>query len=219
VTDARRVYYDHEGPYRKIKARGGTGWDDLVPSTDSYDALDAFLKSALAPAGGRALDLGCGGGQATLRLARRGFVATGIDFSETAIELARKNATGLPVTFLVGDCLSLLGTDDGSMDLVVDNHALHCIIGVEDRRAFLQSARRVLRQGGLFFTDTMSCEGTFDPAARGIDPVTRIDKHRTRFWVSAAELRAELVGAGLEVVDFQVRPDEGSYMLTVVARA
>jgi SAM-dependent methyltransferase len=215
----RRVYYDHEDGYRKIKAKGGTGWDDLVPSTDSYDALDAFLQSPLAPRAGRALDLGCGGGQATLRLARRGFAATGIDFSETAIELARKNAAGLAVDFVVGDCLSLPGIADGSMDLVVDNHALHCIIGVEDRRSFLRSARRVLRAGGTFFTDTMSCEGDFDPVARGIDPVSRIDPHHSRFWVSAAELRAELEGAGFAIADFQVRRDTGSDMLTVVATA
>lgn len=50
-------------------------------------------------------ELGCGGGQAALRLARAGYAVTGIDFSETAIELARRNAAdaGLAATFLVGD--------------------------------------------------------------------------------------------------------------------
>lgn len=37
----RRVYYDHEGAYATIAARGGSGWDDLRPaaSPDSYDGV------------------------------------------------------------------------------------------------------------------------------------------------------------------------------------
>jgi 2-polyprenyl-3-methyl-5-hydroxy-6-metoxy-1,4-benzoquinol methylase len=102
-------YYDHERGYRAIRDRGGTGWDDcpglLSTSTDSYAALDAFLTSGLAPPPGDALELGCGGGQASLRLAARGHRVTGIDFSPTAIELARGNAAkaGVAVSFLVGD--------------------------------------------------------------------------------------------------------------------
>src|SRR5262245_41594912 len=95
MPDGRRVYYDHEGAYRKIAAAGGRGWDDLTPGVPqgSYDALEEFLASRWAPRGSASvLDLGCGGGQAALALARLGHRALGIDYSETAVELARRNA-------------------------------------------------------------------------------------------------------------------------------
>ena len=96
-----------------------------------------------------------------------GFRTIGIDYSETAIVLARKNAAeaGLHVVFHVGDCLRLEGIDSGTMDLVVDNHALHCIVERRiERRSSLESARRVLKPSGRFFSETMSCEGSFDAA-------------------------------------------------------
>src|SRR5690348_14932772 len=95
MTDRRRVYYDHEPAYAKIAAQGGRGWDDLTPDIDqrSYEGLDAFLASPWGPRQGQTvLEIGCGGGQASLRTARLGARVTGIDFSETAIALARKNA-------------------------------------------------------------------------------------------------------------------------------
>ncbi len=42
------------------------------------------------PRGSRVLDVGCGTGWFSLELARAGFAVTGIDFSETSIELAKK---------------------------------------------------------------------------------------------------------------------------------
>jgi trans-aconitate methyltransferase len=51
------------------------------------------IVSDLAP--GRALDLGCGEGADVVWLAQRGWQATGIDISETAIARARAAATGL----------------------------------------------------------------------------------------------------------------------------
>ena len=69
--------------------------------------------------------------------------------------------------------------------------------------------RRVLAPGGLFFSTTMSCEGDFDVAAFDVDPLTRISRRRTRFWVSERELRAELARAGFEVVHLARHPDPG----------
>src|SRR5580704_3030130 len=105
----RKTYYDHEPGYRAIAERGGTGWDDcpsLPPSNESYVSLDAFLSSPLAPASGDAIDLGCGGGQASIRLARHGLRVTGVDFAPTAIVLARRNASdaGVVAVFAEADC-------------------------------------------------------------------------------------------------------------------
>ncbi|HZU96895.1 MAG TPA: class I SAM-dependent methyltransferase [Planctomycetota bacterium] len=212
MADPRRVYYDHEPAYKRILAKGGRGWDDLSPGKDprSYVQLERFLATVEKRPGQKALDLGCGGGQASLLLARLGFETTGVDYSETAIELARKNAreAGLGASFEVGDCLALSCVEPGTMDLVIDNHVLHCIVEPEDRARFLGSARRALKRGGTFFSDTMSGEAGFDVARFEVDPATRIAKNRTRIWVTRAELNAELERAGFRVLRQEVVPDE-----------
>src|SRR5438128_10839827 len=92
----RRTYYDHEDAYRQVVERGGTGWDDCCANTanDSYRDLMAFLVwPGLANLPGRrVLEIGCGGGQAALVLAGKGFTVTGVDFAPSAIAIARANA-------------------------------------------------------------------------------------------------------------------------------
>lgn len=225
-----RVYYDHEPVYRRIAASGGRGWDDRFPGEDqgSYLALDWFKESDFCPKSPqslRVLDLGCGGGQGAMRLAGPGFQVSGVDFSETAIELAKRNAVdaGLLINFTVGDCLKLSQFADGEFDVVVDNHVLHCVIGLADREAFLQTARRVLKVGGIFFSETMSAEGEIDMQAFSIDPLTRIDAQGTRYWVTACELQAELRSSGFEILyqEFRKQPEHpppGDSIVTVARR-
>ena len=68
---------------------------------------------------GRALDLGCGRGQYTPELARRGWDAVGIDNVPRAIDAAnRKGASG--ATFVVGDVTKLTSADLGHFDFFFD---------------------------------------------------------------------------------------------------
>ena len=201
-----RTYYDHERAYRMIAEVGGRGWDDLptLPDQqcDSYEALGEFLASPFAVPGD-ALDLGCGGGQVSMKLAALGYRTVGVDFAPTAIELARRNAPEL--RFEVGDCLAL-ELPAASFDLAIDNHVLHCIIG-DDRARFLREIARVLRPGGLLFSDTMSREGPVDWDTFGFDPTTHISKHGNRYLVGEAELDDELAAAGFEIVFRETRPN------------
>jgi len=208
--DQRRVYYDHEPTYRRIAAKGGRSWDDMkdVPDTDAFDSLREFLASRFAPpVGTRALEVGCGGGQATLELAKRGYVASGVDFAETAIELAKQNALAaqLKANFQVDDCLFLRTKQDGSFGLVIDNHAFHCIVSPDHRRAFLAQVARVLAPGGVFFTETMSCGEGWDAVIVRADPSTRVALNGGRFWVTEHEFDAELASAGFELVHRHTR--------------
>ncbi len=215
----RRTYYDHEAAYRRIAAAGGTGWDDLFPDQvgGSYDSLDRFLASPFAPEAARAIDLGCGGGQASLRLAARGHDVTGVDFSETAIALARANVPG--PRFQVGDCLAL-AFPDAAFDLAIDNHVLHCLIG-DDRGRFLREVARVLRRGGLLFCATMSREGELDTAKLSVDPRTYVSLHGNRYWTTRAERDGELARAGFDIVfrdDHEAGPGEGRDLTTYARR-
>jgi SAM-dependent methyltransferase len=68
---------------------------------------------------GRALDLGCGRGQKTHELARRGWQAVGIDNIPRAIDAAnRRGVSG--ATFVVGDVTDLAPADLGMFDFFLD---------------------------------------------------------------------------------------------------
>jgi SAM-dependent methyltransferase len=68
---------------------------------------------------GRALDLGCGRGQYTLELARRGWDAVGIDIVRRAIDAANlKGVSG--ATFVLGDVTDLAHADLGGFDFFLD---------------------------------------------------------------------------------------------------
>jgi SAM-dependent methyltransferase len=68
---------------------------------------------------GRAIDLGCGRGQFTPELARRGWEVTGIDYVPAAIDAAKsKGAPG--VTYVVGDVTDLASAGLGTFDFFFD---------------------------------------------------------------------------------------------------
>lgn len=221
----RRVYYDHEPAYRQIRESGGRGWDDLPGSHagDSYRGCAEFVADYCA---GRSidavLDLGCGGGQAGWLLIDQCRELVGVDYSETAIAIARQNAAGRPhARYVVGDCTV---QRPGRYDVVLDNHTLHCLIDPGDRAQFLAGIAAVLTEDGLLFSETMSREGRFAAAAFGVAPPRYVNASRTRRWISARELNAELAAAGLEVVEQRQRhqrddPAPGDLIWTVARLA
>lgn len=78
---------------------------------------------------GRALDLGCGRGQKTRELVRRGWEAVGVDVVPQAVEAAR--AAGGGATFLVGDLVDLGSLGQGTFDLFLDLGCFEHLVGEE----------------------------------------------------------------------------------------
>jgi SAM-dependent methyltransferase len=101
----------------------------------------------------RAIDLGCGTGNYAIYLAKKRFDVTGVDFSSSAIELARNRASekGLDCTFIVADILGNLEEVSPPFDFAYDWELLHHIYP-SDRETYLRNVHRLLRPGGSYLS-------------------------------------------------------------------
>jgi SAM-dependent methyltransferase len=126
------------------------------------DAHTAWIFSALlAGRPGAVLDLGCGPGLYTSRLARRGCRCTGIDFSPASIRYAAEGAEreGLDIDYHLGD---MRAVDFGvGFDLVMLLFGEFNVFKPTDARLLLDKMHAALKPGGRLLLEPMSL-----PAAR-----------------------------------------------------
>lgn len=101
----------------------------------------------------RLLDLGCGPGLYTSRLARMGHTCTGIDYAPAALAYARQTAQNehLTCTYLESD---LRSADFGTgYDLIMQIFGELNVFSPQDARVLLRKARAALRPGGLLLLE------------------------------------------------------------------
>lgn len=106
--------------YARMYRFGITPWERYGKAASASIAalLDREETERSRPLG-RALDLGCGRGQFTPELGRRGWDAVGIDHVPAAIEAAKRQGTE-GVTYVVGDVTDLPSADLGTFDFFLD---------------------------------------------------------------------------------------------------
>jgi len=150
-------YIAHETVYLKKKLAGEQGWATDDVAIKNIQTLEKVLSpyDILAQAKS-SLELGCGAGQLSLWLAKKGITVSGIDIAPTAIKMARENFQNSQHSgnFEVGSVLNLPELIDAPFDLIIDGHCLHCIIG-KDRTLFFSEAQRMMHAGSTLIIKTM----------------------------------------------------------------
>ncbi len=103
-----------------------------------------------------ALVLGCGLGHDVAILHAAGMVTTGLDISETALQMAREAYPDLGETWLMDDLFNM-NSNETHYDLIWE-HTCYCAIPPKKRQDYVNSVFSLLKPGayfiGVFFTDT-----------------------------------------------------------------
>jgi len=156
----------------------------------------AVFKAAAGKVIGSVLDAGCGTGEHVLFFATRGHAATGFDFLEEPIILAKRKAVerGLAATFLVKDALKLPEWKE-RFDNIIDSGLFH-VFSEEDRLLYLQGLKTVLKSEGHLF---LLC---FSDETPGREGPRRVSEHELRVAFAAGwEIES------IEPARFEVRPE------------
>jgi ubiquinone/menaquinone biosynthesis C-methylase UbiE len=110
-----------------------------------HELAEGVLEWLAPQPGERILDLGCGDGKLTKRLAATGVTVIGIDASPEMVEAAR--ALGVPADKGSAESLPY---PDHVFEAVFSNAALHWVRGQDE---MMDQVRRVLRPGGRFVAE------------------------------------------------------------------
>lgn len=130
--------------------------DDERNETDADD-----VEAALAlDAGDHVLDVPCGHGRLSNRLAARGYEVAGLDRSKKFLERARADAAerGVEVEYRLGDMRDLPYPDD-SFDVAYNYFTSFGYFDDADDRQVLSEAARVVRPGGRFLVEMLHHDG------------------------------------------------------------
>lgn len=163
-------------------ASGDIPWDDPLPPPEVVDHV-----ATLSP--GRALDLGCGFGRATIYLASLGWDVDGIDFipAATAEAARRAKAAGIYARFHIAQVTDL-DFLAGPFDLAIDVGCCHNM-GADDLALYRDHLERLILPGGTFLLFARLREDDADPdeGFAGISPQLVDQVFSTGFDLDKAE--------------------------------
>jgi SAM-dependent methyltransferase len=151
--------------------------------------IRALAQAAGIGPGVPVLDVGCGiAGPGRMLTRELGCDYLGVDFSESAVELAREGARDLPCRFAVARVPPL---PPGPFDVVL---LLEAMLAIEDKAALIGAIPAALAPGGRF-AFTLEEGAPLTPAERALMP-----DPDTVCLTPLEEIAALLARAGLEVV-------------------
>jgi len=159
--EAARPWYEtlFERDWYDYFAKGGPGSPDVDGSyARKTDAEVAFIERALGLTGPcDLLDLCCGPGRHSVRLAQRGHRVTGVDISAYNLQQAAERAaeSGVDIAWHETD-MRETGLAESSQDAVINMFTAFGFFDDEGNQRVLEEVARVLRTGGRFLIDLVN---------------------------------------------------------------
>ena len=134
--------------YKEIVRAGYNAIANRYLTTRTRDSEDVRLLNELLarlPQDAKVLDAGCGAGIPISQILSEKFEVTGIDFSESQIQLAKKN---VPQAHFICQDMTKLDFPENTFDGVCSYYAI-IHIPREEHQALLEKFQRMLKPGGL----------------------------------------------------------------------
>lgn len=163
--------------------------------------------------GKKILEIGCGGAQCGIAMAKKGAKVIGIDISEKQLEFAKKLAqrNKVRIKFYLGDIKNLKQIKSESQDIVFSAWALHY---VDNLTKCFKEVYRVLRKGGLFifsldhpfFRTAIKTKESYFKTGEYTEVFSDKSKKFVAYTHTVSELFNTLVGEGF-IVKKIVEPD------------
>lgn len=152
-----RIYHSQKLFFDTAYAEGRDVWSRM-DDADASKIEELLQRAGRKKLSGLALDLGCGRGRNTIRLAQAGFKVYGIDVVPRALKAARADAKAAGVTrqtrFCLADALELPFVKK-SFALALDRGCFHHLVK-KDWSKYLRGLRKVLIPGAHFLLTVFS---------------------------------------------------------------
>lgn len=203
MTDAAIAWDTYAGQRlarRQTNARGETTWFNWTQYPD-HGPGEELLR---LPAGGRALDLGCGKGGNAAHLAAHGAQVVGIDVSPVQLAAARERWGETPgLEVCQADAVSYLSAAGDAFDAI---YSVYGAVWFTDPRQLFPALRERLCPGGtLVFSQRPPVEGCYGCQASYIPRGTDEDPLVVKRWDYEPAVWEQLLGRyGFSSVHIQV---------------
>jgi len=146
-----------EVEFNKYKKKGAYHWEDAKRSIFKFNAhqearFEWILRCLDDVKGKTVLDVGCGDGALTYRIAERGADIIGIDNSEEGIKLAKEifNKKKMPANFILASAYNM-PLKNNSIDCAVLSDVIE---HVREPERLLKEIKRLLRNNGKLVIST-----------------------------------------------------------------
>jgi 2-polyprenyl-3-methyl-5-hydroxy-6-metoxy-1,4-benzoquinol methylase len=125
------------------------GWESPAGKIRADRRASYFIQLGGMTVGKKVLEIGCGTGEFTKKIASSGADITAIDISPDLLEVAKETTPNVNVRFHIQN-VEKLGFEDGSFDVVIGSSILHHL----NLNPALKEVCRVLKKGGgVVFTE------------------------------------------------------------------